>query len=58
MAFFKIEGGTQVMTQAARTAAAVLQNASNTARAQPHSPTAHPALASSKAPAQKDFVKF
>ena len=59
MAFFKIDGATSGMTQAARTAAAVLQHASHSARATPaHASIAHPALASSKAPAQKDFVKF
>jgi methyl-accepting chemotaxis protein len=58
MAFFKIEGGTVVATSAARQAAAVLQHASHSARAQSHGHTAQPALASAKAPAQKDFVKF
>ena len=58
MSFFKIEGAAVVMTQAARTTAAVLQHASHSARAVPPAPVAHPALASSKAPAQKDFVKF
>jgi len=58
MAFFKIEGAVG-MTQVAKTTAAVLQHASHSARATPaHASVAHPTLASSKAPAQKDFVKF
>jgi len=58
MAFFKIEGGAVVMTPAARTAVAALQHASHSARAVTHASVAHPALATSTAPAQKDFVKF
>jgi methyl-accepting chemotaxis protein len=48
MAFFKIEGAAVVQTQAARAAAAVVQHAAQSSRVVP----------SSKAPAQKDFVKF
>jgi methyl-accepting chemotaxis protein len=60
MAFFKIDGGLG-MTQAARAAAAALQQASHSAATRPalaHVSGSHPALATAKAPAQKEFVKF
>jgi hypothetical protein len=60
MAFFKIEGGLG-MTQAARAAAAALQQASHSSATRPalaHVSGSHPALATAKAPAQKEFVKF
>ena len=59
MAFFKVDG-VAVTTQAAKVAAVALQHASQTARAVPAQAAVvhHPALASAKAPAQKEFVKF